>query len=485
MSRGSPAALQRQRNGRPLATSSVTGVARSLFPAPRSPISQSANPATSARYASSLAPPRNAQRHSPLAVTVAERRPSRSRNSTTGRAAPCRPRLAVSPATAPESGVSGSTPLSGGSESHASPASAAASGDAAAGAAYQSPGAPGAAGHANTLPAGRIARRRSASPTSATRRAPAIARVTVVAASGASEPLSRQPPLRSGCTNTFTGTRATSPSVRARKRDSQSGGAARITAPGSGLTSTTKTRASSRGSASLTPASVTSSADHPLGNRAAGSDRSNATVPLSGNAIGRAMSTRPPSRTSILAPPFPFPLSPFPALPAVTRSAIVSFTPTRRVPSTPAMYASGKTGRGSTTTFGSRDKSAGRSATSGSSPSVTTTTGPPRAAAAASAGASRLAPSAGGAVSNAATRAPKRQITPPRANARAVSSAALQRPPWPARESEASSSTSGRAASAGARTPGFQRSRSSAATPVARRASKPTPSRRMPAPQTA
>src|SRR5207249_5294096 len=61
------------------------------------------------------------------------------------------------------------------------------------------------------------------------------------------------------------------------------------------------------------------------------------------------------------------------------------------------------------------------SARSGMAPSETTVTGPPRAAAAASAGASRLAPSVGGSVSNPATRSPNRQMIPPCASARAVS----------------------------------------------------------------
>ena len=82
--------------------------------------------------------------------------------------------------------------------------------------------------------------------------------------------------------------------------------------------------------------------------------------------------------------------------------------------------------------------------TSSTLPSVTITTSPARPAAASSAGPSRLAPAAGGAVSNGATPVPNRQITaPPRrlAIARAVSSAARHGAPLILRD--ASSSTIG------------------------------------------
>src|SRR2546429_7427807 len=86
-------------------------------------------PAISARYASALAPPRNAQRYSPAPATTARRLPSRSDSTTSGRGAPRRPSRAVSTTTAALSGASSTSPVTGGSESHAAPASAAASGE--------------------------------------------------------------------------------------------------------------------------------------------------------------------------------------------------------------------------------------------------------------------------------------------------------------------------------------------------------------------
>src|SRR3989442_1257628 len=71
-SRGDPEPVQRHASGMPFDTSYVSGATRSLLPAP-SASSQSVNAATSARYASALAPPRNAQRNSPAAATVAWR----------------------------------------------------------------------------------------------------------------------------------------------------------------------------------------------------------------------------------------------------------------------------------------------------------------------------------------------------------------------------------------------------------------------------
>src|SRR2546422_621073 len=71
-SRGEPAPAQRHATGMPLATSCVTGTNLSQLASPPAS-SQSANAATTARYASALAPPRNAQRNSPAAATVARR----------------------------------------------------------------------------------------------------------------------------------------------------------------------------------------------------------------------------------------------------------------------------------------------------------------------------------------------------------------------------------------------------------------------------
>src|SRR5207237_8224455 len=75
-SRGSPAAVQRHWSGSPFAVTVVTGTNRSPLPVPPAS-SQSVSPATRARYASALAPPRTAPRyHSPAAI-VARRLSSR------------------------------------------------------------------------------------------------------------------------------------------------------------------------------------------------------------------------------------------------------------------------------------------------------------------------------------------------------------------------------------------------------------------------
>ena len=76
----------------------------------------------SVRYATSLAPPRNPQRHNPVAATVARRLPRWSLSTAIGREAPRRANRAWSTGTAPVSGGRSDTALAGGSESHAMPA---------------------------------------------------------------------------------------------------------------------------------------------------------------------------------------------------------------------------------------------------------------------------------------------------------------------------------------------------------------------------
>src|SRR3989441_6661418 len=130
-SRGDPEPVQRHASGMPFDTSYVSGATRSLLPAP-SASSQSVNAATSARYASALAPPRNAQRNTPAAATVASRAlppppfPARSERTSTGRGAPRRARRAVSTTTAvlSEGSARSDTAAAGASESHAIPPSA-------------------------------------------------------------------------------------------------------------------------------------------------------------------------------------------------------------------------------------------------------------------------------------------------------------------------------------------------------------------------
>src|SRR5439155_514687 len=92
------------------------------------------------------------------------------------------------------------------------------------------------------------------SPARTRRRAPATTRVTSAVETGVRLAASRHPPPSgSDSTKVRTGTRATSLSVRARKRLSQSGGDASSTTEGSVLTSSVNQRAASRGSSSPTP----------------------------------------------------------------------------------------------------------------------------------------------------------------------------------------------------------------------------------------
>src|SRR2546430_3549758 len=291
--RGSSALVQRHTNGSPLGVSRVTGTARSLLPAPRSPSNQSTNPATRPRYASSDAPPRNAQRHKPAALTVAVRLPPpRSSSVTMGRGTPRRASRAVSATAALESrGFGIPAAVAGGGESHTIPDSVPASGDAGGRSTYQSPAWPsvdhtslaGPPLRPRALLESRYGRARLGSPVSTTRRAPWAARVNSPAVTGASVAPSRQRP-GSASTKTFTGTRATSVSERARNRISQSGGAAKITAAGWRLTSIANNRVLSRGSVSSSALRRTSSTDQPEdGIRETGNVRSVEIVPLSGS----------------------------------------------------------------------------------------------------------------------------------------------------------------------------------------------------------
>src|SRR5438094_4203416 len=169
MSRGVPGAAQRQTIGIPFGVSYVTGTNRSPLPSPFSS-SQSVSPAISARYASPLAPPRNAQRYSPPAAIMARRRPSRSDKSSTGRGGPRRASRAVSATTAELSGADerSARDAAGGSESHATPASAAASEDAPGGCTYQSPSVRLVAGQSSIAPLGANAVNAAGSPASIT-----------------------------------------------------------------------------------------------------------------------------------------------------------------------------------------------------------------------------------------------------------------------------------------------------------------------------
>src|SRR5438067_7456604 len=134
-------AVHLQTTGRPFGVSSAIGRARSLIPALRSPSSQSASAATTLRYASSDAPPRNAQRHRPPAVTKATRCPLRCSSVTMGRGAPRRASLAVRAIVPAEAESRGelATAVAGGKESHCTPDSAAVRGDDAGRSTYQSP----------------------------------------------------------------------------------------------------------------------------------------------------------------------------------------------------------------------------------------------------------------------------------------------------------------------------------------------------------
>src|SRR2546427_568135 len=301
-SRGEPAPAQRHATGMPLATSCVTGTNLSQLASPPAS-SQSANAATTARYASALAPPRNAQRNSPAAATVARRAlppaPSCSDSTTTGRGVPRRARRAVSTTTAALSVGRGrarsDTAAAGASESHAIPASAPASGDGPAGCTYQSPSWPRVVDQFRMAPLDANRSSGAGFPARTTRRAPATTRVTSAVETGARLAASRHPPPPgSDSTKVRTGTRATSLRARARNRLSQSGGDASSTTEGWGLTSSTNRRASSRGSESpATPSSRTSSACQPARERPVTGEEGRVisveTIPLSGSETTRDM----------------------------------------------------------------------------------------------------------------------------------------------------------------------------------------------------
>src|SRR5690349_18326753 len=318
MSCGVPGAAQRQTIGIPFGVSYVTGTNLSPLPSPFSS-SQSVSPAMSARYASPLAPPRNAQRYNPPAAIRARRRPSRSDNRSTGRGGPRRASRAVSATTAELSicEAASTSDDAGGSESHATPASAVARGDAPGGCTYQSPSCRPVPGQDSIAPFGANPANVAGSPASITSCAAATARVTSLAGRLSSVAASRQPlPGRSVSTNVRTGRRATSANVRARNRVSQSGGDASSTTEGLGLTSITNRRASSRGSSSPTPSNPTSTAAQPgEGKRETGNVRSVDTIPLSGRSTIRDAICREPTLTPNTAVFFPFPLSRFPAVP--------------------------------------------------------------------------------------------------------------------------------------------------------------------------
>src|SRR3989475_2186910 len=174
-------------------------------------------------------------------MTVAIRPPLHSSSVTIGRGGPRRASRATSATDVAgvEWGVSATTGAAGGNESQSTPAGAAVKGEDSGSPTYQSPGWPF-VGHNSPafLDPPLNARACAGSPIAITSRAFTAALVRTLVATGASVAPSRQRPA-SVSTNTFTGTRATSPSVRARKRVSQSGGDAKITAAGSRLTSTT------------------------------------------------------------------------------------------------------------------------------------------------------------------------------------------------------------------------------------------------------
>src|SRR6266849_6939225 len=136
--RGSALPVQRHASGIPFGTSFVTAANRSP-PALLLPKSQSVSAATRARYASALAPPRNAQRYSPAAAISARRCPPLSDSTTTGRGGPRRASRAPSATVIALSEASSVSEVAGGSESHTTPASVAATGDGPGGCTYQSP----------------------------------------------------------------------------------------------------------------------------------------------------------------------------------------------------------------------------------------------------------------------------------------------------------------------------------------------------------
>src|SRR5204863_4675751 len=202
-----------------------------------------------------------AQRYSPPAAITARRAPARSDSATIGRAGPRRARRAASAIVVELSGTSSTRDVAGGSESHATPASAPVSGEGpeGGGCTYQSPSRRRVPGQRSTAPLGLKRLNDVGSPASMTSAAPATARATSLGGRPSSVVPSRQRfPPGSASMNVRTGTRATSSSVRARNRVSQSGGEASSTMDGGGLTSSTNRRASSRGSSSPTPSNRTS-----------------------------------------------------------------------------------------------------------------------------------------------------------------------------------------------------------------------------------
>ena len=210
------------------------------------------------------------------------------------------------------------TAVAGGKESHRTPAKAAVNGEDRGGSTYQSPLWPfvGHRSSAFLAPGSAVnSRARCGSPVAMTSRAPAAARVRSAIATGASVAPSRQRPA-SVSTNTRAGKRATSLSVRARNRASQSGGDAKMTAAGSRLKSIANNRASSRGSVSPTPSRRTSSTDQPgRGTWDAGRVISVVRTPLSGRATDCEASRRPSTDSVSVALPVPRPPSLFPAVP--------------------------------------------------------------------------------------------------------------------------------------------------------------------------
>src|SRR5438034_7908097 len=132
--------VQRQISGRPFGTSRASGTARSLVPPPCAPSSQSTSAATTLRYACSEAPPRNAQRQSPAAATVATRRLLRCSSVRIGCADPRRASRAVRATVAVRFESRATvTAVAGGKESHRTPARAAVNGEDRGGSTYQSP----------------------------------------------------------------------------------------------------------------------------------------------------------------------------------------------------------------------------------------------------------------------------------------------------------------------------------------------------------
>src|SRR4029077_2617544 len=160
--------------------------------------------------------------------------------SRTGRGGPRRARRAVRATVDELSLGSSARDAAGGSESQATPASAVASDEGPGGCTYQSPSSRLVVGQSIIAPLGANPVNAAGSPASITSCAEATARATSLTGRRSSDAPSRQPlPGRSVSTNVRTGRRATSASVRARNRVSQSGGDARSTTEGWGLTSIT------------------------------------------------------------------------------------------------------------------------------------------------------------------------------------------------------------------------------------------------------